>query len=166
MPFADGSFDAAVSTFGVMFAPDQPRAARELTRVVRPGGVIALANWTPEGFIGKLLATVGKRVPPPPGVASPIYWGKESRLGELFPDARSIQCVRQHFAFRYESAAHFVQVFRDYYGPTHRAFAALDATGQKQLTEDLSTLIESFARPTRTRGIAIPGEYLEVVIER
>jgi ubiquinone/menaquinone biosynthesis C-methylase UbiE len=166
MPFADGSFDAAVSTFGVMFAPDQGRAARELVRVVRPGGAIALANWTPEGFIGRLLTTVGKHVPPPPGVASPIYWGKESRLRELFPEARSIQCTRQNFLFRYESAVHFIQVFRDYYGPTHRAFAALDAPRQKQLAEDLSTLIDSYARPSRTKGIAIPGEYLEVVIER
>jgi SAM-dependent methyltransferase len=166
MPFADGSFDAALSTFGVMFAPDQTRAARELLRVVRPGGVIALANWTPEGFIGKLLTTVGKHVPPAAGVASPIYWGMESRLRELFPDARGIQCTRQNFLFRYESPAHFIQVFRDYYGPTHRAFAALDATRQNLLAQDLTRLIESFARATRPEGIAIPGEYLEVVIER
>jgi SAM-dependent methyltransferase len=166
MPFADGAFDAALSTFGVMFAPDQPRAARELVRVVRPGGVIGLANWTPEGFIGKLLTTVGKHVPPPAGVASPIYWGTESRLRELFPDARSLQCARRNFLFRYESPAHFIQVFRDYYGPTHRAFAALDAPRQKHLADDLSGLIESFARPSRPQGIAIPGEYLEVVIER
>ncbi|HVW29851.1 MAG TPA: class I SAM-dependent methyltransferase [Polyangiaceae bacterium] len=166
MPFSDGTFDAALSTFGVMFAPDQTRAARELVRVVRPGGVIALANWTPEGFIGKLLATVGKHVPPPPGVASPIYWGKESRLEELFPNARSIRCTRRDFVFRYESPAHFVQVFRDYYGPTHRAFLALDAGRQKQLAEDIAALAESFGRPSRTHGVAIPGEYLEVVIER
>jgi len=166
LPFADGSFDAAISTFGVMFAPDQARAARELVRVVRPSGVIALANWTPEGFIGKLLTTVGKHVPPPRGVASPVYWGSEARLRELFPSARSILCARKDFVFRYESSAHFVQVFRDYYGPTHRAFLALPPPGQKQLAADLQALVETFGRPSRAKGIGIPGEYLEVVIER
>ena len=106
LPFADGSFDAALSTFGVMFAPDQQRAAGELCRVVRAGGTIALANWTPEGFIGRMLATVGKHVPPPAGVASPIYWGTEARLGELFPRVRSLHARRREFVFRYESAQH------------------------------------------------------------
>ncbi|HEX3770484.1 MAG TPA: class I SAM-dependent methyltransferase [Polyangiaceae bacterium] len=166
LSFDDGAFDAAISTFGVMFAPDQERAARELTRVVHPGGVIALANWTPEGFIGKLLQTVGKHVPPPAGVASPIYWGVEARLRQLFPAARAIATTRREFPFRYASAAHFIEVFRDFYGPTHRAFGALDADGKERLTDDLRVLIDGHARASRGSGVVIAGEYLEVVIER
>ena len=166
LPFADGSFDAAISTYGVMFAPDQARAASELTRVVRQGGVIALANWTPRGFIGQLLGTVGKHVPPPAGVASPIYWGVEARLRELFPHARAIHCTPRDFMFRYTSAAHFIQVFRDFYGPTHRAFLALQPAQQEQLNAELHALIERHGRASRSAGIVIPAEYVEVVIER
>jgi SAM-dependent methyltransferase len=166
MPFADGSFDAVLSTFGVMFAPDQARAARELCRVTRPGGTIALANWTPEGFIGRLLSSVGKRVPPPPGLASPIYWGTPARLRELFPDVRSLRAERREFVFRYESAGHFIERFRRFYGPTQRAFAALDGQGQALLTSELGAVIAEFGRSSRSNAIAIPGEYLEVVLER
>lgn len=164
MPFPAGSFDAVLSTFGVMFAPDQARAARELLRVVRSGGKIALANWTPEGFVGRLLATVTKFVPPPAGVASPVYWGNEARLRELFPAVSSISVERRTFVFRYESPAHFIDVFRRYYGPTHRAFAALDEERQAALTGELHALIEQFCGPTSGRSAKIPAEYLEVVI--
>lgn len=166
LPFPAESFDAALSTFGVMFAPDQQRAARELSRVVRPGGKIALANWTPEGFVGKMLLTVGKHVAPPPGVASPVYWGNETRLRELFQDVAELTTRRQHFVFRYESAAHFIEVFRTYYGPTYKAYAALDGAAQTRLTHDLEQLIEQFKDPTSTRSLAIAAEYLEVVITR
>lgn len=166
LPFADASFDAVVSTYGVMFAPDQARAASELTRVVRPGGKIALANWTPEGFIGGLLVAVGKHVPPAPGVASPIYWGTEARLRELFPRVTTLAIQRKNFMFRYESGEHFVDIFRRFYGPTHKAFAALDATKQAALSRDILELIEKFRTPSRGKAVAIPGEYLEVVIER
>lgn len=166
LPFPAESFDAALSTFGVMFAPDQERAARELARVVKRGGRIALANWTPEGFVGRMLVTVGKHVPPPPGVASPAYWGNEARLRELFPDVARFHTRRRMFVFRYESPDHFIDVFRDYYGPTHKAFGALDAPARAHLSEDLRALIEQFRSPSHTKSLAIPGEYLEVVIDR
>ena len=166
LPFEDASFDVALSTYGVMFAPDQERTARELMRVVREGGAIGLANWTPEGFVGRMLKTVGKHVPPPAGVASPIYWGSEARLSELFKGVSSLRVERRHFVFRYGSANHFITVFRDYYGPTYKAFGALDDAGKIRLTEDLRALITEFGRSTRSGALAIPAEYLEVVIER
>lgn len=166
LPFPADSFDAAISTFGVMFAPDQEQAARELSRVVRRGGKIALANWTPEGFVGRMLVTVGRHVPPPAGVASPVYWGNEARLRELFPDVVAFHTLRRQFVFRYESIEHFIQVFRDYYGPTFKAFAALDKQQQARLTADLHELCEQFRTPAKSKTLAIPAEYLEVVIDR
>ena len=164
LPFNDGKFDVALSTFGVMFAPDQPRAAEELMRVVRPGGRIGLANWTPEGFIGPLLKTVGRHVPPPAGVASPAAWGIESFLKRLFRGTQLIQVARKDFVFRYESTAHFVDVFRRFYGPTHVAFGKLDREGQDRLTADITKLCEQHNRSQRS--LVVPAEYLEVVIER
>jgi ubiquinone/menaquinone biosynthesis C-methylase UbiE len=164
LPFPAASFDVVLSTFGVMFAADQERAARELVRVVKPGGKIALANWTPEGFVGRMLVTVGQHVPPPPGVASPIYWGNEQRLRELFPEVKSLHVRRRNYTFHYESADHFVQVFRDYYGPTFKAFHALDRDKQEQLALDLRELCQRYRSPGY-QSLAIPGEYLEVVIE-
>lgn len=166
LPFPADSFDAALSTFGVMFAPDQQRAARELTRVVRPGGKIALANWTPEGFVGKMLVTVGKHVPPPAGVASPVYWGNETRLRELFPNVKQLTTRRRDFMFRYESFEHFLDTFRTFYGPTYKAFSALDSQGQARLADDLRVLVEQFRSPLQTKSLVVPAEYLEVVIER
>lgn len=166
LPFPADSFDAALSTFGVMFAPDQQRAARELTRVVRPGGKIALANWTPEGFVGKMLVTVGKHVPPPAGVASPVYWGNETRLRELFPNVKQLTTRRRDFMFRYESFEHFLDTFRTFYGPTYKAFGALDSQGQARLADDLRVLVEQFRNPLQTKSLVVPAEYLEVVIER
>ncbi|MCE9579812.1 MAG: class I SAM-dependent methyltransferase [Deltaproteobacteria bacterium] len=164
LPFNDGHFDAALSTFGVMFAPDQERAAAELLRVVRPGGKVGLASWTPDGFIGHLLRTVGKHVPPPAGVASPIGWGTEARLADLFRGVRSMQITRATYTFRYESAAHFIDVFRRFYGPTFQAFGKLDAKGQAALTNDIVLLAERFNRSKRS--FIVPAEYLEVVVER
>jgi SAM-dependent methyltransferase len=164
LPFAAGEFDVALSTYGVMFAPDHAQTARELVRVVKPGGVIGLANWTPEGFIGQMLKTVGKHVPPPPGVASPVGWGIEAHLRELFPTVRSLKVERKEFVFRYTSAAHMIDVFRRFYGPTVKAFGALDEAGQARLNADLEALCARFDRG----GVAFaaPAEYLEVVIER
>ena len=166
LPFADASFDVALSTFGVMFTADQPRAAAELLRVVRPGGRIGLTNWTPEGFIGELFRVIGAHVPPPAGLRSPLRWGDEAGLVELFgPRAADIRCTRKSFNFRYRSAAHWIDVFRRYYGPTHKAFAALDAAGQAELHADLERLLEArnLAGPD---SLVVPGEYLEVVITR
>jgi ubiquinone/menaquinone biosynthesis C-methylase UbiE len=166
LPFPADSFDAAVSTFGVMFAPNQERAARELTRVVRPGGKIALASWTPEGFIGRMLVTVAKHVPPPAGVASPVYWGSEPRVRELFPDVSRLRAQRRVFTFNYESPDHFIDFFRTYYGPTLKAFGALEPSRQAQLTQDLRELIEKHRNRSAARSLAIPAEYLEVLIDR
>lgn len=165
LPFESGSFDVALSTFGVMFAPDQAQAARELMRVVKPGGRIGLANWTPEGFVGRMLKTVGRHVPPPPaGVASPAQWGSEPRLSELFQGARSLRAERREFIFRYESVAHFINVFRRFYGPTYKAFSALDEQGQAGLGKDLELLAGEYNH--RSTSFVVPAEYLEVVIER
>ena len=165
LPFPNASFDATLSTFGVMFAPDQARAARELVRVTKPGGKIALASWTPEGFVGRMLVTVSKHVAPPPGVASPVYWGNEDRLRELFPHVAKLTVNRRAFVFRYESPKHLIEVFRTYYGPTFKAFGALGAEQQARLTLDLHELCEQFRTPSQTKSLAIPAEYLEVVID-
>jgi len=164
LPFSSSQFDVALSTYGIMFAPDQAQAAREIARVVRPGGKIGLANWTPEGFVGQLLKTVGRHVPPPAGVASPALWGVEAHLRDLFPDVRSLRATRRDFTFRYESAQHFIDVFRKYYGPTYKAFRALDVEGQARLSADITEVAAGFDRGKSS--FVVPGEYLEVVIER
>lgn len=163
LPYADDSFDAVLSTFGVMFAPDHQRAAREMRRVCRPGGRIGLASWTPSGFVGEMLRTIGRHVPPIPGVASPALWGKPEHLATLFPQVSQVTSAVRYFAFRYESAAHFVDVFRRYYGPVHKAFAALDADRQAALEADLLTLLRQ-ADTGGSRGLVVPAEYLETVI--
>ena len=166
LPFADASFDAVVSSFGVMFTPDQPRAAAELARVCRPGGAIGLANWTPEGFIGQLFKTIGKWVPPAPGAKSPALWGTRTRLTELFgARAKEIHAAARHFVFRYRSPEHFLEVFRTYYGPTLKAFGALDAAGQAGLHADILALVGQLDR-AKDGTMVVPSEYLEVVITR
>jgi ubiquinone/menaquinone biosynthesis C-methylase UbiE len=164
LPFGDAEFDAVLSTYGVMFAPDHEQAAHELARVVKPGGRIGLANWTPDGFVGQLLKTVGRHVPPPAGVASPALWGTEAHLGRLFPRVGAVRATRRDFVFRYQSAAHFIDVFRRFYGPTFKAFGALDPDGQARLAADISELSARFNRSAR--AFVVPAEYLEVVIER
>jgi ubiquinone/menaquinone biosynthesis C-methylase UbiE len=162
LPFADGRFDVVLSTFGVMFAPDQDRAAEELSRVTRPGGRIGLANWTPEGFIGQLFRTMGRYLPPPAGLKSPSVWGTEVRLEELFPNCE-VKATRQVFNFRYRSAAHWLEIFKTYYGPTLRAFATLDDTKQGELGGELFDLLQRMNRGGQDTLI-VPSEYLEVVI--
>jgi len=166
LPFEDGSFDVAVSTFGAMFTPDHTRPAREMLRVVRSGGRIGFANWTPEGFIGQLFKVIGTYIPAPAGLKSPALWGTEPHIVELFgTQAADIRTVRKNFNFRYRSAAHWIQIFRDFYGPTHKAFAALDPAGQDALANDISALLNrcNIAGPS---SLVVPAEYLEVVIER
>jgi len=166
LPFEDGTFDVALSTFGVMFAPQQVRAARELLRVVRSGGRIGLANWTPEGFIGELFRVIAAYVPPPAGVQSPMLWGSEPRIVELFgPQATDIRCVRRTYNFRYRSPAHWVEVFRNLYGPTHKAYAALDADRQASLTRDITSLLGRL-NVGGANSLVVPGEYLEIVVTR
>ena len=164
LPFADRSFDVVVSTFGVMFTPDQKRSAAELRRVCRSGGKVGLANWTPEGFIGQVFKTIGKHVPPPPGVSSPALWGTRARLAELFePHASSIKSAQRHFTFRYRSPKHWLEVFKSYYGPMLKAFAALEPAGQSALERDLTELINQFNR-SGDGSMVVPSEYLEVVV--
>jgi SAM-dependent methyltransferase len=166
LPFADGAFDAVVSTFGVMFTADHERAAGELVRVTRSGGRIGLANWTPQGFIGQLFKTIGKHVPPAAGVKSPALWGTRERLDELFsPHAAAIRATPRGFVFRYRSPEHWLDVFRTWYGPVLKAFAALDSTGQQALEADLLALIDRFNRSGDDTMVA-PSEYLEVVITK
>ena len=166
LPFPDRSFDAVVSTYGVMFAPNHARSSSEMMRVVRPGGRIGLASWTPEGFIGELFKVVGSFVPPPPGVKSPVLWGTEAHLQELFgKDASALRSERRDFNFRYFSAEHFIQMFRDFYGPTHKAFGALDEAKQKAMAAAITELLER--RNVAGKGsLVVPGEYLETVITR
>jgi SAM-dependent methyltransferase len=166
LPFADASFDVALSTFGAMFAPDHAKTASELLRVVRPGGRIGMANWTPAGFIGRLFKVIGALLPPPAGLQSPALWGTETHLDRLFgAGAARIEVQRRIFNFRYRSAAHFVQVFRDFYGPTHKAFAALDAAGQQRLEHDITALLDAL-NTAGAASLVVPGEYLEVVVTR
>ena len=164
LPYPDASFDVVLSTFGVMFAPDHGRAAAEMMRVCRPAGRIGLANWTPAGFVGQLLRLVARHVPPPPGVESPLLWGTDAHVRQLFPGATKVEHTARLFAFRYKSPEHWVQVFRAFYGPTHTAFLALDADGQAALEADLLALLRS--QGLGGEGLVVPGEYLETVITK
>ena len=166
LPFDDGSFDVALSTFGAMFTPEHRKAAQELLRVVRGGGRIGMANWTPEGFIGQLFRLIGTFVPPPAGLQSPALWGTEPHVVELFgPQAFNIRCERRSFNFRYRSAAHWIEVFRNFYGPTHKAFAAIGADRQESLTKDLADLLQRL-NVGGSNTLVVPSEYLEVVITK
>jgi ubiquinone/menaquinone biosynthesis C-methylase UbiE len=166
LPFADASFDIVVSTFGVMFTPDQDRAASEMLRVCKPGGKIGLANWTPEGFIGQIFKTIGKHLPPPAGVKSPALWGTNARITEMFgKEAAAIKTERRAFAFRYRSAQHFLDVFKTYYGPMLKAFAVLEPRAQAALADDLVALIGQFNR-SGDATMVVPSDYLEIVVTR
>jgi len=166
LPYDDGSFDVVLSTFGVMFSPDHTRSAQQMLRVLREGGRIGMANWTPEGFIGRLFKTIGRHVPPPAGVRSPALWGTESHLVELFgARAAKIDCQRRIFNFRYRSPAHWLQVFHDFYGPTHKAFLALDPAGRARLESDLLALLDEL-NVAGDGTLVVPGEYLETVITK
>jgi len=166
LPFPNASFDAVVSTFGVMFTPDQDRAAAELIRVCRHGGKIGLANWTPEGFIGQVFKAIGKHLPPPAGVKSPALWGTRARIAELFePHAVSIKSSQRSFVFRYRSPEHWLEVFKGYYGPLLKTFAALPPAGQAALRRDLMALVGQFNR-SGDASLVLPSEYLEIVITR
>lgn len=166
LPFASWSFDVVLSSFGVMFAPAHEVAAAELVRVCRPGGRIGLATWTPQGFIGQLLKTVGSFVPPPPGLRSPALWGTEEYVAKLVADhARIVACEPRTFVFRYQSAEHFVEFFREWYGPTRMAFRALAPEAQDDLAAAIAALAKKFDRGDGRR-LAAGGEYLEIVLER
>jgi ubiquinone/menaquinone biosynthesis C-methylase UbiE len=166
LPFPDASFDVVVSTFGVMFTPNQTRAAEELIRVCKPAGKIGLANWTLDGFIGELFKTIGKHAPPPPGVTAPALWGTRTRIAELFDaHATTIATAQRRFSFRYRSPEHWIEIFKTYYGPVLKTFGALEPAAQAALDRDLYALI---ARHNRAGDgtMVVPSEYLEIVITR
>jgi len=166
LPFPDASFDVVMSTFGVMFTPNQDNAAHELARVCKPGGRIGMANWTPDSFIGQVFKTIGKYVPPAPGVRPPALWGTKARLDELFEhSAAEIRATSREFVFRYLSPMHWLDVFRTYYGPMNKTFAALDAEKQAAFTQDLLALMGS-CNQSGDSTLVLPSEYLEIVIER
>jgi ubiquinone/menaquinone biosynthesis C-methylase UbiE len=166
LPFADSSFEAVVSTFGGMFSPDQDRTAAEMVRVCRSGGRIGLANWTPESFVGQMFKTIGKHLPPPNGVKSPAVWGTRDWVEATFaPAASKVAAEPRRFIFRYRSAQHFLDTFRDYYGPVHKAFEALDEAGRLALARDIVDLVGRFNR-SGDETMVVPSEYLEVIVTK
>lgn len=165
LPYPEGSFDCVLSTFGVMFTPNQEQAARELLRVVKRGDRIGLANWTPESFIGHLFKTFGQHVPPAPGLKSPALWGNRAHLEMLFAGAGAIATTARHFAFRYKSPRHMLEIFRNFYGPVHKAFASLDAGKQTALEADILALMDRF-NSAKDGTLVIQSEYLEVVVTK
>jgi ubiquinone/menaquinone biosynthesis C-methylase UbiE len=166
LPFGDASFDVVLSTFGVMFTPNQEKAASELVRVCKPGGRIGLANWTPNSFIGQVFKTIGKYLPPAAGVRSPALWGTQERLDHLFgKDAQRIRATSRAFNFRYHSPGHWIEVFRTYYGPINKTFGALSSENRDAFTRDLLNLMEIGNR-SGDHTLVLPSEYLEVVIDR
>jgi ubiquinone/menaquinone biosynthesis C-methylase UbiE len=166
LPYRDASFDAVVSTFGVMFAPDHAKAASEMARVCRTGGRIGMANWTPDGFIGQLFKTLGRHVPPPAGAPSPSLWGVEAHVRSLFGTrAAAVAITPRIFSFRYRSAAHFIDVFRTWYGPVHKAFLALPADKAEALEDDLTTLLDAMNR-AGPGSLVVPSDYAEIIVTR
>jgi ubiquinone/menaquinone biosynthesis C-methylase UbiE len=166
LPYGDAGFDAVISTFGVMFTPNHARAAAEMLRVCRPGGVIGLANWTPESMVGQMFKVLGRYLPPPPDVLPPSRWGVNTYLHSLFGEhASNITIKTREFNFRYRSAEHFIEVFRSWYGPVHKAFAALPAETAVALRRDLADLLET-TNQAGADALVVPSEYLEVVITR
>jgi ubiquinone/menaquinone biosynthesis C-methylase UbiE len=165
LPFPAASFDVVLSTFGVMFTPNQEKAAAELLRVCRPGGKIGLANWTPQSFIGQLFKTIGKYIPPAPGVKSPALWGDKDHLAKLFGAEAQVTATSRNFVFRYRSPDHWLEVFRTYYGPVLKAFAALDDQGREGLERDICDLLDMF-NTAKDGALVLPSEYLEVVVTK
>jgi SAM-dependent methyltransferase len=166
LPFDDASFDAVASVFGAMFAPDQERTTAQLARVTRPGGRIGLAAWTPDGFIGQLFKTNSKHVPPPAGLRSPVLWGTEARLRELFGDSLAELWVeKRYYTFRAASPAAFIADWKRWYGPTLKAFDAVGEAGTPALEDDILDLIARFNRAT-DGTMVVPSEYLDTVIVR
>lgn len=164
LPFPDSAFDIVLSTFGVMFTADQETAAAELSRVLRRGGRIGLASWTPDSFIGQLFKTIGRYLPPPAGLKPPSGWGMQSRLAELFPE-HHIAASERVFNFRYRSPAHWLDIFKTYYGPTNRAFAALDREKQAALAADMLALAQTCNRGGADTLI-VPSAYLEAIVTK
>ena len=165
LPVPDASFDAVLSVFGAMFAPDHQRAAAEIIRVTRPGGTVGLASWTPGGFIGEMFGVITRHVPGPPGVASPMLWGTEQHLSDLFgPAIADARSVERTCTWRFTSAEEFVAFFRRWYGPSLKAFEAAGDDGRDALAADLADLARRGDRNGDGGSIAIPASYLQTVL--
>ena len=165
LPFEGASFDAVLSTVGVMFTPDPRRAAAELVRVVRPRGRIGLANWTPEGFVGQMFKIVSEHAPPPAGVPSPLEWGTDAGLAGLLGGDCDLDVARRTFAFRFRSSGEFFETLKMFYGPVVKAWASLDNLGQTSLRTQLTRLADDHNR-NEDRALTIDAEYLQVVATR
>lgn len=163
LPFDDGEFDVVMSTIGAMFAPDQETVAREMLRVCRSGGRLGMANWTPDSAVGDIFRTVGKRVPPPPGVRPAVAWGSEETVTELLgPGCRELRCTRRTCAWRFPSAAHCLAYFQDWYGPVVAAFATVGTDGRDVFEAELRDVFERHNLAT-DGTLAMEVAYLEVV---
>jgi SAM-dependent methyltransferase len=166
LPFEDASFDVAMSIFGAMFAPDQEKTAAELLRVVRPGGRIGMGNWCPDGGVGNMFKTISKHAPPPPGLDSPLLWGTEERLRELFGDGiADLRIERRVSRQPFRSADHYIEFFRTYFGPTQMAYERVGSDGEQALTDDLHTFLEA-ANTAGNRALVLEADYLEVIATR
>ena len=166
LPFEDGSFDVATSIYGVMFAPDQQKAADELLRVVKPGGRIGLGSWCPDGAVGTMFQTIAKHAPPPPGVPSPLLWGTEEHIRDLFGDGISeLRAERRVSRQPFRSADHYIEFFRTYFGPTKTAYERVGPDGEAALTEDLRNFLEG-ANSAGERAMVLEADYLEVIATR
>ncbi len=166
LPFPNDSFDNVISTFGVMFTPHQQQSTSELLRVCKPEGKIGLANWTPSSFIGELFKTIGQFTPPPSGLNSPSLWGTEEFVKEHFsPQSQLIRTEKLEYIFRYQSPQHWIDLFREYYGPVHKAFLSLDEEYSNKLEEAIHRLIKRF-NVANDGTMIVPSEYLEVVIKK
>jgi ubiquinone/menaquinone biosynthesis C-methylase UbiE len=166
LPFEDASFEVVLSSFGAMFAPNQERTAAELVRVCRPGGRIAMANWTPDGLVGQMMQAMARHLPPPPGVAPPVLWGTEERLEQLFAEnVSSLEVEKRAFQFRFRSAAHWLEFFRAYFGPVKTVMETLDEAGAEALATEAKAIVERFNR-AGDRALLAPADYLEVVARR
>jgi SAM-dependent methyltransferase len=166
LPFAGAEFDVVTSVFGAMFAADQEKAAAELLRVCKPGGRIGMANWVPDGGVGKMFMTIAKHAPPPPGVNSPLLWGTEERLRELFGDEVSdLRLERRKSRQAFRSADHFLDFFRTYFGPTKVAYERVGPEGEEALTADFRAYLEE-SNVAGDRALVLEPEYLQVVATR
>jgi SAM-dependent methyltransferase len=166
IPFPDASFDVVLSTVGVMFAPDQEKAAAELLRVCRPEGKIGLANWTPDSFAGEQGSLFGEYLPFSPGLKPPVLWGTEERLRELLDGgARDLLIARRSFVFRYRSVPHYLEVLQTQLGPTLETFRALEPARRENLVGELVDLIRRFNR-SDDGTMVVPSDYLEMVATR
>jgi ubiquinone/menaquinone biosynthesis C-methylase UbiE len=166
LPFEDASFDVAISIYGAMFAPDQQKAADELLRVVKPGGRIGMGNWCPDGAVGTMFKTIAKHAPPPPGLDSPLLWGTEERLRELFGDGiTDLRVERRVSRQPFRSADHYIEFFRQYFGPTQTAYERVGPEGEQALTDDLRAFLEA-ANSAGDRAMVLKADYLEVIATR